>query len=73
MLTDREHDWCVHASEQAGHFVAYFARACLHADWENVELIRPVLTAMIAKYPRYTWEQGPFSKGKADTDTGRPV
>lgn len=45
------------ASENSGNngsFLHHFFKACLYADAENFELIKPVLERIMAKYPVYT-------------------
>ena len=45
--------WLVAAHEHAGDFLRTLAEAGLRADAENYPLLRPVLLAMKAKYPKY--------------------
>lgn len=37
--------------ENVGQFLDHFLHACLHADDENYELLRPVLHQIAKKYP----------------------
>ena len=38
---------------KAGGFLDAMARAALHADFENLEIIRPALEQLRHKYPEY--------------------
>ena len=40
-------------AEKAGSFLSYIASAALHADHENLEIIRPALEQLRKKYPHY--------------------
>jgi hypothetical protein len=35
----------------ANSFLEHFLEACLHADSENYEIMRPMLMFLVAKYP----------------------
>jgi len=39
------------AGPKAGSFLSAFCQACAAADWENYELLRPILAKLIEKYP----------------------
>jgi hypothetical protein len=42
---------CMHPTAAHGSFLDAFLQACISADSENYELLRPVLRALIVKYP----------------------
>jgi len=46
-------EWLSKAHMEAGGFLSSLARAALVADHENYPLIRPLLTVMRLKYPKY--------------------
>lgn len=49
--------WLRNAHEHAGSFLSSLAKAALLADSDNYPLLRPVLQALRAKYPKYNHEQ----------------
>lgn len=55
-MNDKEHFWCIKASERGGGFVRHFAKACLYADKNNFEYVCMVLMIMMKKYPEYLEE-----------------
>ena len=58
-MTDDERTWCQRAHSRGGSFVAAFAEACLHADPDNFQKLKPVLTQMMEKYPEYLPQVAP--------------
>lgn len=56
-MNDKHRAWLDRASGQGGSFVSTFANACFAADDANFQLMKPVLEALMLKYPAYleTW------------------
>ena len=46
-------EWLANADHNGGGFISSVARAGLVADYDNYPLIRPLLIALRAKYPKY--------------------
>jgi len=55
-------------AKKCGSFMDYFLHACLHADWENYELLRPVLRKIMEKYPA---DPERLAMEEHDTGTGK--
>jgi hypothetical protein len=53
-MNDNERTWLDNASRRGGSFVQTFAMACYAADDANFQLLKPVLTQLMAKYRTYS-------------------
>jgi len=52
MLTNEERIWCIGIEEERhGSFLTHFAAACLHADSQNLWIVRAALKELMVKYP----------------------
>ena len=62
MRTEQERIWIQNASYRGGSFIATFANACMYADDQNFEILRPVLAQLMKKYSGYSnMESAPAS------------
>ena len=52
-MTEIERRWLNLALRYGGDFVKTFAKACFRADDENFAILRPALSELMNKYPRY--------------------
>jgi hypothetical protein len=56
-MSDQERVWLNNATYRGGSFVSNFAKACFCADGANFQLLRPILAAMMVKYPTYSKDE----------------